>query len=182
MTYAVDHVFEDLDRHHPQRTIFLPWLFEKAIIFLRQHRQAPAVLLGQRFPEAALAVPLNPGVTTHAFSGAMAPPWRGFRKRRPHQSRQGLDPSLQTLMTASGRCKDAVWKALKALRQHGVIYWLRRYVPTGNDGAGPQVKQTSDAYRLVHPQQAEQAVREAAYPSPEDHLQDAQDKAAKRAA
>ncbi len=64
-----------------------------------------------------------------------------------------LDPSLETLMRKLGRSKDAIVRALKALRMHGFIDWLRRYVPTGNND-GVQVQQTSNAYRLMLPERA----------------------------
>lgn len=61
-----------------------------------------------------------------------------------------LDPSLDFLMRTLGRSRDAIVRALAALRRHGFLDWLRRYVPTGND-TGPQVQQTSNAYRLLMP-------------------------------
>lgn len=62
-----------------------------------------------------------------------------------------LDPSLETLMRMLRRSKDAITRALKALRQHGFLNWIRRYVPTGEQGRGPQIRQTSNAYRLRLP-------------------------------
>lgn len=56
--------------------------------------------------------------------------------------------------------------ALKRLKAHGFLDWLRRYVPTGNAGMrGPQVKQTSNAYRLMLPPQVERGMTP---PPPED--------------
>jgi len=65
-----------------------------------------------------------------------------------------LDPSIKTMMEKLRRSRDAIVRGLKALRAHGFIDWLRRYVPTGNEGAGVQVQQTSNAYRLSMPQRA----------------------------
>ncbi len=65
-----------------------------------------------------------------------------------------LEPALETMMKKLHRSKDAIVRALKALRQHGFIDWLRRYVPTDNDGWGVQVQQTSNAYRLFMPKRA----------------------------
>ncbi len=65
-----------------------------------------------------------------------------------------LEPSIDFLMQTLKRSRDAIVRALKSLRQHGFLDWLRRYVPTGNEGRGPQVKQTSNAYRLFMPQAA----------------------------
>ena len=65
-----------------------------------------------------------------------------------------LDPSIATMQRLLKRSRDAVVTALKALRQHGFLDWLRRYVPTGNTGKGPQVQQTSNAYALRMPKAA----------------------------
>ena len=64
-----------------------------------------------------------------------------------------LDPSIETMMRKLRRSRDAIVRALAALRRHGFLDWLRRYVATGNDH-GPQVQQTSNAYRLSLPQRA----------------------------
>lgn len=64
-----------------------------------------------------------------------------------------LDPCLATIMERVKRSKDAVVRALKNLRAHGFLDWLRRYVPTGNE-TGPQYHQTSNAYRLLMPERA----------------------------
>lgn len=65
-----------------------------------------------------------------------------------------LDPSIEFLMGKLRRSRDAIVRALKALRAHSFLDWLRRYVPTGNEGRGPQVIQTSNAYRLSLPERA----------------------------
>ncbi len=65
-----------------------------------------------------------------------------------------LDPSIETIMHKLKRSRDAIVRALQALRAHGFLDWLRRYVPTGNEGRGPQVQQTSNAYRLSLPERA----------------------------
>ncbi|MBW3099269.1 helix-turn-helix domain-containing protein [Pseudohoeflea sp. DP4N28-3] len=66
-----------------------------------------------------------------------------------------LDPSLDTLMARLRRSRDAIVRALKALRTHGFLDWLRRYEPTGGEGVrGPQVRQVSNAYRLSLPARA----------------------------
>jgi hypothetical protein len=65
-----------------------------------------------------------------------------------------LDPSLDYLKAKLKRSKDAIVRALANLRTHGFLDWLRRYVPTGNEGFGPRVAQTSNAYRLSLPARA----------------------------
>jgi hypothetical protein len=65
-----------------------------------------------------------------------------------------LDPSLDWIMGKLKRSRDAVVRALKALRDHGFLDWLRRFEPTPNEGRGPQVRQVSNAYRLFAPKRA----------------------------
>ena len=67
-----------------------------------------------------------------------------------------LEPSITTIMDRLGRSRDTIVRALKNLRAHGFIDWLRRYEPTGNEGRGPQVQQASNAYRLSLPEKARQ--------------------------
>ncbi|SDL73792.1 helix-turn-helix domain-containing protein [Paracoccus chinensis] len=65
-----------------------------------------------------------------------------------------LDPSLDWIMSKLKRSRDAVVRALKALRDHGFLNWLRRFEPTSNEGRSPQVRQVSNAYRLSAPKRA----------------------------
>ncbi len=82
-----------------------------------------------------------------------------------------LEPSITTIMDRLGRSRDTIVRALKNLRAHGFIDWLRRYEPTGNEGRGPQVQQTSNAYRLSLPEKARQFLGRFAKapPPPDDH-------------
>ncbi|WP_027690559.1 hypothetical protein [Rhizobium leguminosarum] len=81
-----------------------------------------------------------------------------------------LEPSLKFIMQKLHRSKDAVHRALKALRAHGFLGWLRRYVPTGSEGKGPKVQQTSNAYYLCLPERARRLLEgwAAASPLPDD--------------
>lgn len=65
-----------------------------------------------------------------------------------------LDPSLDWITSKLKRSRDAVVSAMKALRDHGFLDWLRRFEPTPNEGRGPQVKQVSNAYRMLAPKRA----------------------------
>ena len=65
-----------------------------------------------------------------------------------------LDPSLDYITDKLCRSRDAVVRALKALREHGFLDWLRRFEPAPNEGRGPQVRQVSNAYRLSAPKRA----------------------------
>jgi len=89
-----------------------------------------------------------------------------------------LEPSLDTLMAKLHRSRDAIVRALKALRTHGFIDWLRRYVPTGNEGRGPRYQQTSNAYRLSMPQKALRYLgrygKQSPTPDDFDHAQECQ--------
>lgn len=82
-----------------------------------------------------------------------------------------LDPSLDFLMTKLRRSRDAIVRALKALRVHGFLDWLRRFEPTGNEGRGPQVRQVSNAYRLSLPRRAAAMMGRFFQkpPAPDDH-------------
>lgn len=83
-----------------------------------------------------------------------------------------LDPSLEFIMTTLHRSRDAVVRALKALREHGFLAWKRRYIKTGNS-VGPQVQQTSNAYKLLSPKAISQLLsiyfQPAPTPADEEH-------------
>lgn len=81
-----------------------------------------------------------------------------------------LDPSIETLMRRLKRSRDAIVRALRVLRTNGFLDWIRRYVPTGNEGRGPQVQQTSNAYRLSMPERAKRLLRLWGFipPAPDD--------------
>lgn len=89
-----------------------------------------------------------------------------------------LDPSVAYLMDRLRRSRDAVVRALAALREHGFLDWLRRYEPTGREGRGPQVRQVSNAYRLVMPPRALRLLGIQGQPMPLpddlDHAREAQ--------
>lgn len=76
-----------------------------------------------------------------------------------------LEPSLDYLMRTLKRSRDAIHRALKALRAHGFLDWLRRYVPTGAE-TGPKVLQTSNAYRLSLPARAVRLLGRLFQPAP----------------
>lgn len=92
-----------------------------------------------------------------------------------------LDPAITFLMARLKRSRDAIVRALKALRDHGFLDWLRRYVPTGNE-TGPQVQQTSNAYRLSMPDRARRLLgwRAAPAPLPDDFTHDQVQRTAER--
>lgn len=94
-----------------------------------------------------------------------------------------LDPSIEFLMVALNRSRDAIVRALKALREHGFLDWLRRYVPTGNE-TGPKVQQTSNAYRLSLPERARRLLgwRACLAPMPDDFTHSRAQRAAEREA
>lgn len=58
-----------------------------------------------------------------------------------------LDPAYDTIQAATGLSRNAVAAALRRLKQHGFLDWVRRSIKTGNDKEfGPQREQTSNAY------------------------------------
>jgi hypothetical protein len=91
-----------------------------------------------------------------------------------------LEPAISTIMTIIRRSRDAVVRALSALRAHGFLEWLRRYVPVESDGRGPQVKQTSNAYRMCLPDKARALLGRwgVTPPPPDDQVQAETDRAA----
>jgi hypothetical protein len=94
-----------------------------------------------------------------------------------------LDPAITTLMERLRRSKDAIVRALANLRAAGFLDWIRRYEPTGND-EGPQVHQTSNAYRLSLPAAAARLLGRVWRPAPlpADERQRRDDRAAEVAA
>lgn len=88
-----------------------------------------------------------------------------------------LEPSIETIMSKLRRSRDAVVRALKALRTHGFLDWIRRYVPTEKEGErGPQVRQVTNAYRLSLPARALALLgRYGERPAPSDDLLQAKD-------
>ena len=85
-----------------------------------------------------------------------------------------LEPSVAFLMQKLHRSKSAIYDALHALKTHGFLDWLRRYEPTGREGRGPQLRQTSNAYRLSLPARALRCLGRLmqAPPVPDDVAQD----------
>ena len=93
-----------------------------------------------------------------------------------------LDPSYAYLMRALRRSKDAVHRALTALREHGFLDWLRRHetVDVVENAPGPRVRQVSNAYRLSLPKRAAKLLgrwRGAKPPLPDDVAQARADRA-----
>lgn len=63
-----------------------------------------------------------------------------------------LDPAVRTIAEAIGHSYSAVHDALKRLRHHGFLEWMRRSRPKENpEPGGPQVEQASNAYALLVP-------------------------------
>jgi DNA-binding MarR family transcriptional regulator len=78
-----------------------------------------------------------------------------------------LCPSIARICAAIGRSRDAVVRALAKLRAAGFIDWIRRYVDAGNAGErGVQVRQTTNAYRLMLPARAAALLDKADSPAP----------------
>lgn len=65
-----------------------------------------------------------------------------------------LDPAIDTLCDRVKRARATVVKYLAKLREHGFLNWVRRTEPTDNEGAGPQVRQITNAYGLLVPAHA----------------------------
>ncbi|WP_288338611.1 hypothetical protein [uncultured Sphingomonas sp.] len=62
-----------------------------------------------------------------------------------------LIPRHDTIAARAGVHENSVIDALKRLRAHGLVDWIRRTTRTGNAGEfGPQLEQTSNAYFFDH--------------------------------
>lgn len=81
-----------------------------------------------------------------------------------------LDPALATIADAVGHSVAGVHAALARLAAAGFVQWLRRYVETGERGIrGPQVKQTSNAYRITIPKAYASMVKAPPLPDDDSH-------------
>ncbi|HEY0626375.1 MAG TPA: replication protein A [Allosphingosinicella sp.] len=70
-----------------------------------------------------------------------------------------LEPCLDTLMQRMRRSRAAIVAAMKRLKEHGFLSWIRRTEPIDNPGPGPQVRQISNAYCFGLPKVAADIVR-----------------------
>lgn len=62
-----------------------------------------------------------------------------------------LFPAIETIAVRAACHRNSVIAALRRLRDHGFIAWVRRTVKTGNAGEfAPQREQTSNAYYFEH--------------------------------
>ena len=94
-----------------------------------------------------------------------------------------LEPAITYLMGKLKRSKDAVVRALAALREHGFLDWLRRHerVEVLEDAPGPRVRQVSNAYRLSLPARAAKLLEHwvsSSSPLTDDVMQEREDRAA----
>lgn len=61
-----------------------------------------------------------------------------------------LDPALTQIAAKAACCKDTVVRCLAAAKKMGILHWVRRTAPTGNQpGEGPKVVQETNAYAFT---------------------------------
>ena len=65
-----------------------------------------------------------------------------------------LEPAIDTIAERVCKARSAVTKALKRLKAHGFLSWIRRTEPVENPGAGPQIRQITNAYGFGMPPEA----------------------------
>ncbi len=73
-------------------------------------------------------------------------------------------PTLSWMQSKLKRSRDTIVGCLRRLSDAGLVTWVRRIVPVDEREAwarGPQVKQTSNAYRLELPKRLRKFVRKA---------------------
>jgi len=69
-----------------------------------------------------------------------------------HWNNGRLDPSIDWIAARIRRARSAVIRALKRLKDEGFLDWLRRSETIDDaEGAGPRVRQISNAYRIEVP-------------------------------
>lgn len=86
-----------------------------------------------------------------------------------------LEPAILTMMRRLRRSRDAVVRALAALRAHGFADWLRRFERIEANGPGPRVRQIVNAYRLALPPRAARLLAPGV-PLSDDFAQDLADR------
>ncbi len=90
-----------------------------------------------------------------------------------------LDPTIATIMTKTGFCRQTVQESITKLCEHGFLERARRCIRTS--GEGPRFKQTSNAYRITCPPALRSRLGRHGTrpPVPDDHAQHiAEDRAA----
>lgn len=66
-----------------------------------------------------------------------------------------LEPAIETIRKALVRSTQAVVEAMKRLKAHGFLDWIRRAEPIeGAEGKGPRVRQITNAYGFGLPAEA----------------------------
>ena len=77
-----------------------------------------------------------------------------FMARIIDYSSGALFPSLHTIVQGTGLSKNCVVQSLARLKEARILDWFRRYEPIPEDevdGAGPRVRQATNAYRFLFP-------------------------------
>lgn len=76
-----------------------------------------------------------------------------------------LEPAINTIADQLGRSYSAVHAALKRLRAHGWLHWVRRSRPVDDPTpGGQQVEQITNAYALLIPKELERFLERAFNP------------------
>jgi len=86
-----------------------------------------------------------------------------------HACRGRVDPSFAEICRKVKRSRAAVARAIRNLVHHGFLERVRRVERTSRVGAGPQLRQTSNAYRVSLPAKAAGLI-ERFFPLPADEL------------
>ena len=79
-----------------------------------------------------------------------------------------LEPSISYIAKRLGHSRQSIVNALKALRAHGFLDWLRRYEIYDDATGEGKIRQATNAYRVMLPREAEKLIAKAAPPVPDD--------------
>jgi hypothetical protein len=161
------------DRQPIRRHSYLAGRCEGVFWRRTDRREVRRILLGARRYELATRAPgRRNGALGHVALEALELLGNlvSFRTGR-------LEPAVAFLMERLKRSRDAVVRALAALRAHGFLDWLRRYEPVEREGPGPRVRQVTNAYRIVLPPRAARllGIQGEGVPVPDDLAQKLED-------
>lgn len=77
-----------------------------------------------------------------------------------------LEPSIDWICSKTRRARAAVVAAMARLKHHGFLNWIRRTEPLDNDGAGPQIRQITNAYWFSVPAAVVRWIKSKLAPAP----------------
>ncbi len=145
---------------------------DEGSFYTRLHKRLRAKIMFAAEQEERLALKAHRIAKNKRRNGLLGPVGLDVLRyllRRVNAHTGQLDPSQATIAEQTGHSIGGVHAALKRLAAAGFIQWIRRYVETGQRGRrGPQLAQTSNAYRITVPPHVAATWTEAPLPADEE--------------